>query len=114
MAAVAVGAAIGLGTYYYVNNELQRNYGASYEKVWEASSKALRDLEMKDIAPSKDALKGILYARRSDGAEIKVVVEKLTDNSAKVSIRTGTFESDSNRRASELIHDQIARNLGVR
>lgn len=111
LAVLVAGAAIGVGTYAYIKGELQREYYTSYDKVWDASLKAIRDLEMRMDNSTRDALKGEIYARRADSTNIKVIVEKTGENATKVSIRVGVFGDEG---VSRTIHDQIAKNLGVK
>lgn len=112
VAAAAVGAALALGTYKYANNELERDYQAPYDRAWEATSKAARDLGFKTIRESKDFQKGVLDAERADGTGVCVVVERKGNEQVRITARVGTFESDANRAAAQAIHERLHANMG--
>lgn len=107
VAAAAVGAAVALGTYKYVENELQRDYEGDYEKMWTATTRAVRDLGFHGITENHDFQKGIVECFRADDEPVRIVVEKLDAKTVHIGVRVGTFESDAHRSAAEAIHDRI-------
>lgn len=112
VAAAAVGAVLALGTYKYLNNELQRDYEADYDATFEAAKKTVRDLGFHAIQESRDFARAVVNCRRSDETPVTVTVEKIDAKRVHLSVRVGTFESDENRAAAQAVHEQIYRNLG--
>lgn len=107
--AVAVGAGAA-GTVAYLAGDLEVHEPYDIETVYAASKKALTELELHVVEgrTSKDALSATIVAR--DAADKQVIV-KLKSTLAKgtaVSVRVGTFGNDTK---SQLIYDQIRKNL---
>jgi hypothetical protein len=111
VAAAAIGAAA-IGAYSYANNELSRDYHATYDQAWDATLKAAKDLNLTVTSQNKDYQKAVVQAKRADGTPVTINLEALEKDRVKLTVRVGTFESDENRRAAEAIHDQILRNMG--
>ena len=107
--AVAVGAGAG-GTVAYLAGDLETEEPYDIETVYVAAEKALSDLDLHVIAgeTTKDALSAKITAR--DAADKKVVVKltSTTSGNTEISIRIGTFGDDTK---SQLIHDEIRKNL---
>lgn len=112
VAAAAVAAVVALGTYKYVNNELQREYEADYERAWQACTKAVRDLQFHGITEHKDFGKGTIECYRADESPVRVVLEKVDQKRISLTVRVGTFESDANKSAAQAVHEQVYKSLG--
>ena len=110
-AAVVAGAAIGVGAYKYQANTLERDYEAPFEKVVEASVQAVYNLQFHSVDKRRDALKGIVEARRADDKPVRIVVDKLDEKRTCVKVRVSDFDSEDNRRGAEAVHDRILANL---
>ena len=105
------GAAAGAGTYAYVNGELKREFAGPLAATFDATLRALRQLELPVIQSSRDELVGKIRSERADGKAVHVTIEPLGEGSSRVRIRVGVFgDKDASRR----IAGRIARNLGHR
>jgi len=65
-AALVVGGAVaaaGVGTYAYVNGEMEGTEAVSLDTAWEASQAAMTDLEFTLVSKKKDALQAELTSR---------------------------------------------------
>ena len=106
-AAVVVGGAVaaaGVGTYAYVNGEMQGTEAVSLDKAWDASQAAMKDLEFTILNKSKDGLQGELTARTAADKRIVIKLKRVTDSATEIRIRVGTFGDES---MSQLIRDKI-------
>jgi len=104
-AAVGVGAA---GTVAYVRGDLEAVEPRNLADVYEATEKALDELELRVTKKSKDALQGTIIARDSGDKKIKIALRATEQGLTKLSIRVGWFGSESKSR---LIYQKIHDNL---
>ena len=107
-AAVVVGAAAGAATYAYVDGELKSTFDADLDRTWKAAQRAVTDLEFAVKDSAKDATSARLTARKADGREVSIKVERETDKATKVRVRVGTFGDEADSR---LIMDSIKSHL---
>jgi len=105
VAAVGVGAA---GTIAYVRGDLEAVESHSLDNVYEATLKALEELELNVISKSKDALTATVNARDAQDKKVKITLKKTAEQSTKISIRIGTFGDETKSR---LIYQKIDYNL---
>ena len=105
LAVVGVGAA---GTIAYVRGDLQATESESIDVVYEASLKALEELELHVTSKSKDALAAQITTFDAQDKKIKIKLKAATDRTTKLSIRIGTFGSETKSR---LIYQKIRDNL---
>jgi hypothetical protein len=98
----AVGA--GAGTIAYMKGDLEAVEAKSVGEVYEAATKAVKELEMTISESSKDALGGKIVASDAGGKKVTILLKAKTENSTKLSVRVGTF-------GSRLIYDKIKENL---
>ena len=105
--AVVGAAAVGTGTYAYVNGELKREYPAPLDHTWAATVQSLQALEVEVINSQKDQaggeIKGLWYEKST-----KLIFESKPDEITQVKIRVGTF---GDRDASERIGNEIQKRL---
>ena len=104
-AAVGVGAA---GTIAYVRGDLEAVESHSLDRVYEATVKALDELELNVISKSKDALSATINARDAQDKKIKIMLKKTAEQTTKISVRIGTFGDETKSR---LIYQKINYNL---
>lgn len=90
-------------------NTLSRKYNRSSTEVWAAVTSALQTLDLRIEEDRHDALGGELSGLRATGDEVTVVVKSIDESSAQVSVRV----EDGDRNMADIIHSQIARNLGT-
>ena len=105
VAAVGVGAA---GTIAYVRGDLEAVESYNLDNVYEATLKALDELELNVISKSKDALTATINARDAQDKKIKIILKKTAEQTTKISIRIGTFGDETKSR---LIYQKINYNL---
>jgi len=102
---VAVGAGAAVGTVTYVQGEHSQVHAGSFERVWSATTTALRQLQVQIDRTTKDGLGGEIEARRADKTAVTVKVEPGDENDTIVRIRIGTFGDKAD---SEMIQARIA------
>ena len=110
-AALLVGGAVaaaGVGTYAYVNGEMQGSGTVSLDRAYDASLAALKDLEFPVTTKSKDALQAEVTARNSADKRILIKLKRVSDGVTDIRIRVGTFGDES---LSQLILDKIKSHL---
>jgi len=112
-AVVVGGAAAGAGaaTVAWVRGELQSTYPASMESTWTATLKALKELGIRVYSSKKDATAGFIEASKVDTTKVKINLEPAGPGTTRVKIRVGTFGDEE---ASQAIHREISRRLGVK
>jgi hypothetical protein len=103
---VAVGA--GAGTVAYLRGDLESVEAKDIEAVYAAAKKAVQQLEFRLISDAKDALSAVIVLRDAQNKKITINLRSTTESSTKISIRVGTFGSETK---SILIYDQIKKNL---
>ena len=100
-----VGAGIGLGTYKYVDGNLERDYLGPMPKVWEATVAALADLKVTTDVQEKDYFGGLIKGIMYHGTKVTVKLKRESDSSKEVGVRVGLF---GDRGIPETIHGRIA------
>jgi len=89
-------------------NSVTRRYSRPAPDVWTAVTSALQGLDLRIEEDRHDALGGKLRGVRATGEEVIVKVKSVDEQNCQVSV--GAEEGDRN--TAEIIHSQIARNLG--
>jgi len=105
VAAVGIGAA---GTIAYVRGDLQAVESASIDEVYEASLKALKELELIPTRKVKDALGAEIITYDAQDKKITIILKFTAEGTTKLSIRVGVFGSETKSR---LIYQKIRDNL---
>ena len=105
VAAVGIGAA---GTIAYVRGDLEAVESHSLDEVYEAALKAVEELELRFIYKTKDALTATINARDAQDKKVKITLKRTAEQTTKISIRIGTFGSETKSR---LIYQTIRDNL---
>ena len=93
--AVILAGGAGAGTVAYIKGELQTNLEASLEKSIEATRSAVENLKFIKISEKVDKLTGEIIARTSQDKKITIKLNKVTENTTKISIRVGMFGDQS-------------------
>lgn len=104
-----IGAGAGAGTVAYVRGELQTTYAASFNRTWDASVKALKDLGITIYNTKKDATEGDIEATKADGTKVKINLKPKGQDITEVRIRVGIFGDEE---VSRTISNQVSRRLG--
>jgi hypothetical protein len=89
--ALVLAGSAGAGTAVYVKGELQTNLEAPLERSIEATNRAVNNLEFMKISEEVDKMTGEITARTAQDKKIKIKLDKVTDNTTKISIRVGIF-----------------------
>ena len=103
--AVGLGAA---GTIAYVRGDLEAVESENIDVVYEATLQAVEELELRTITKTKDALSATITTRDSQDKKITIKLSSTAEQTTKLSIRVGTFGSETKSR---LIYQQIRDNL---
>jgi hypothetical protein len=109
IAAIA-GAGIGAATYAYVTGDLKIEYPIPYESVWEATVKALQDLDIAVEEKTKDGISGTIKAKRSNDTPVHIKVKREASEITIVKIRVGVF---GDKEKSVVIMEAIDKYLDV-
>lgn len=104
------GAAVGIGTYSYLNGELEAKYPVGFDKAWQGTVTAMEQLQFTKESSNRDGLAGKLEARRGDGTPITISFELISDKVTSIRVRVGMF---GDQEISARIHERIKENLGL-
>jgi uncharacterized lipoprotein len=99
------GAAGGAAGVAYAKGELEQVHAAPYDRVWDATLRALRALNIAVSDTQKDPISAKAVGTRADGTAVVVTVLPVTKDSTSVRVRVGNF---GDRPTSERIQGQIA------
>jgi len=99
------GAAGGAAGVAYAKGELEQVHAASYDRVWDATLRALRALNIAVSQTQKDQISAKATGAKADGTAVVVTVLPVTKDSTSVRVRIGTLGDQSE---SERIQGQIA------
>jgi hypothetical protein len=105
-AAALVGA--GAAGVAYVRGDLQATMDKNITEVYDASLKAVDELELSVISKQKSALDAKIVTRSSQDKKIHIMLKRTEANATDLSIRIGAFGDETQSRA---IYDQINKNL---
>jgi len=106
-AVVAVGAGAA-GTVAYISGDLEAVESRSLADVYEATLKAVGELELSTTRESKDALSAVIVARDAQDKKIMIKLRASTEETTKISIRVAVFGDETKSR---LIYQKIRENL---
>ncbi|OGX08155.1 MAG: hypothetical protein A2Z88_09195 [Omnitrophica WOR_2 bacterium GWA2_47_8] len=106
--ALFVGAAAGAGGIAWVQGVLEYNFDATVEKVHAASTQALKQLKLPALTDQADTHNAKLTSEYSDGKNVVIQIEAITEKTAKVKIRVGVF---GDRLRSDAILSAIRKNI---
>ena len=99
------GAAGGGAGVAYAKSELEQVNAAPYDRVWDATLRALRTLNIAVSETQKDQISAKAVGARADGTAVVVTVLPVTKDSTSVRVRIGNF---GDRPTSERIQGQVA------
>ena len=88
---LVVGAAAGAGGVAWVQGDLEKSYDASVDRVHAAAKRALKQLKLPVTQDVKDTHGAKLQSQYSDGKDVTVQIEAITEKSSRVKIRVGVF-----------------------
>ena len=105
VAAVGAGA---VGTVAYLKGDLEAVEAASLNNVYQATEKAVEEMELFVISKKKDSLGATFTLRDAADKKIAIKLSAATENTTKISIRIGTFGSEAKSRT---IYEKIKENI---
>jgi hypothetical protein len=108
VAAAGVGAAAGIGTYAYVKGNLKGTVDASLDDTFDATTKAVKNLELVEKDSRKDAFEAAVTARSADDKDVTINLKKTGERTTRVEIRVGVFGDEARSRQ---IMDEIQKGL---
>lgn len=103
----AVGAAA-VGTVVYVKGDLETVESKSLDLVYEATLKAMEELELRIISKTKDSLSAEVNVRDAQDKKITIKLKAASEETTELSVRIGTFGDETKSR---LIYRKIRENL---
>ncbi len=107
--AAAVGAGvIGVGTVAYIKGDLEAIETQNIDVVYEATRKAMKQLQLQMIKERKDLDSGLVIVRDAEGKEAKITLKSTEHGGTKISVRVGLFGDQAR---SQLIYQRIRDNL---
>ncbi len=74
----ATAAAVGVGTYVYIQGNLKRSYDAPVGRVWEATLASVEELKLKTESKQHDSFGGVIEGKMADGTDLKIKLERLS------------------------------------
>ncbi|GBE05138.1 MAG TPA: DUF3568 family protein [Nitrospirae bacterium] len=104
--ALVVGAGVGVGTYKYIDGNLEREYPLSFNSAWDATNTSLANLSISISNSVNEGVKGKIEAVRMDGSKITIKLKDKGQGVTTISVRVGFFGS---RDEAERIHEEILR-----
>ena len=90
-----IGGAAGAGTVAYVGGDLKSTEEVSLNRAWNATQKAMKDLEFTITSKEKDAFNGQLIAKGVANKIIKIKLNRQSNMLTEIRIRVGTFGDES-------------------
>jgi len=113
MTVLAQGCAVawvgaGAGTVIYAMGDLEAVVAKDINAVYQATLKALEQLEFRVSSKVKDALAAKIIARDAQDKKITIKLASTAEDATKLNIRIGLF---GNETKSRLIYEQIQKSL---
>lgn len=103
-----VGAGAGAGTVAYVKGELKTKLNHSTNQTYQATLKALNELNLPIFDRQVDAIAATVISQFADEKNITIKIKAVTDTTCEIGIRVGDF-GDQTR--SQKILDTIKKHL---
>jgi hypothetical protein len=95
-------------SFNYASGNLSTTLAANVEKSYDASLKALQELQLEPTEKAKDALGGRLIAKTSADKKVKVMLTRVSDTTTELTISIGTV---GDKAMSTTIYNKIMENL---
>ena len=95
-------------TIAYVMGSFKTTEARNFPKVYDATVKALQDLEWTTTKITKDAVSARVIARNSVDTKLKVNLDATPNGTTEILIRHGAMGHEAK---SQVIYDQIMKNL---
>ncbi len=107
---VAVGAALGIGAYQWVEGTMIKDYPRTMEPTYHACLEACKTMQLTVKKESYSLLKSKIYAATANGSSVDIKLEARPNDITSVSVRFGFM---GNRDQSAYFHRNVMKNLGI-
>ena len=104
LALIGVGGGLGVGTYKYIEGNVERDYPLAYDSAWDATNTALANLYISINNSVNEGTKGTIQAVRKDGVKVTLTLKDRGQGVTSISVRVGFLGS---RKDAERIHEEI-------
>ncbi len=105
---VGAGLGVGAGMVAYLKGDLEAVESKDIDTVFEATEKAIEELEIKVSKKTKDKMSAVIVARDAQDKKITIKLRATADKGTKLSIRVGGLGDETKSR---LIYEKIRENL---
>jgi len=105
---VGAGLGVGAGMVAYFKGDLEAVESKDIDTVFEATEKAIEELEIKVSKKTKDKMSAVIVARDAQDKKITIKLRATADEGTKLSIRVGGLGDETKSR---LIYEKIRENL---
>lgn len=105
---IGLGAGAGIGTYKYIEGNLERDYPLTYDKTWDVTNQMFTNMKIGITSSAKDD--GVIEGVKEDGKKVIIRLIKRSQWVTTVRVRVGFW---GDKEASAKIHDEIARVAGL-
>ena len=105
---VGAGLGVGAGMVAYLKGDLEAVESKDIDTVFEATEKAIEELEIKVSKKTKDKMSAVIIARDAQDKKITIKLRATAEESTKLSIRVGGFGDETKSR---LIYQKIREKL---
>lgn len=92
---LVIGAAAGAGGLTYLKGSYEKNFDKPVEKVFSAALKALNKQKMTIAKNSFTKHEAVIEFSTTEGKSGKIVIKALTEKTASISVRIGTFGDET-------------------
>jgi len=92
---LAGGAAAGVGTFAYINGELQSSEKATMDQLWAATLQAAQGMQLRIVREEKDALNARLHAKGVENKDIFIKLKSVAMNETEIRIRINVFGDEA-------------------
>jgi hypothetical protein len=103
-----VGAGAGAGAVAYAKGKLGSTETAKLAEVWDATRKAVEELDYVVIETNRQAASAVLIARSPRDERLEITMKSTTDKTTELGIRVGAL---GNEERAQLVLDRIRRHL---
>lgn len=106
-ALIVGGAALGAGAITFIDGELRVVEEIPYERAWEATQEAVKEMRLDIKEEKSDALSSKMLVLTASGKQVSIIVRNESVSAAKIGIRVGVFGDEAlSRHILQQIRDQ--------
>ena len=98
------GTAVGIASYKFYHGSLEVIFKAPFMDTWDATLKALKDMDIEITAATHDMTSGSISGRKTDNTPVRISLKYRTFRETEALIRVGPL---GDRAASEALKEKI-------